>query len=723
VTLRKTLLLLTLASALALFWAFDLGRFLSLEQLKASQAGLAALYQRHPWQVAGAYFGIYVLATALSLPGAVLLTLAGGALFGLLWGTVIVSFASSVGATLAFLASRFLLRDVVRERFGRRLAEIDRGLERDGAFYLFTLRLIPVVPFFLINLLMGLTRMKTLTFHAVSQVGMLAGTLVYVNAGTQLARLDSLQGILSPALIGSFVLLGVFPLIARRLVAAWQQRRATARWRGVRPRHFDRNLIVIGAGAGGLVTAYIAAAVKARVTLVEAHKMGGDCLNYGCVPSKALIRSAKLAHQMRHGARYGLHDTEPVLSFRAVMQRVRDVIRDIEPHDSVERYTGLGVEVLQGHARLVDPWTVEIALNGGGTQRLTARSIVLATGARPFVPPLPGIEQVDCVTSDTLWDRFAALDHPPARLVVLGGGPIGCELAQAFARLGSQVTLVEMAPRLLLREDEDVSAFALETLQGDGVQVRTGQRALRCERNGEEDGGTQWLVVDNAGREERIAFDHLICAVGRVARLEGFGLTELGIPTGRVIETNEYLQTIYPHIYVVGDAAGPYQLTHVAAHQAWYAAVNALFGEWRRFKVDYRVIPWTTFIDPEVARVGLNEQEAREQGLAFEVARFDIGELDRAIADSEASGFVKVLTEPGKDRILGVTIVGAHAGELLAEYVLAMKHGLGLNKVLGTIHTYPTLAEANKYAAGTWKRAHAPQGLLRWVQRYHDWKR
>ncbi len=718
-TLRKTLLLLTLASALALFWAFDLGRFLSLEQLKASQAGLAALYQRHPWQVAGAYFGIYVLATALSLPGAVLLTLAGGALFGLLWGTVIVSFASSVGATLAFLASRFLLRDVVRERFGRRLAEIDRGLERDGAFYLFTLRLIPVVPFFLINLLMGLTRMKTLTFHAVSQVGMLAGTLVYVNAGTQLARLDSLQGILSPALIGSFVLLGLFPMIARRAVAAWQRRQVYARWRGVRPRHFDRNLIVIGAGAGGLVTAYIAAAVKARVTLVEAHKMGGDCLNYGCVPSKALIRSAKLAHQMRHGARYGLHDTEPVLSFRAVMQRVRDVIRDIEPHDSVERYTGLGVEVLQGHARLVDPWTVEIALNGGGTQRLTARSIVLATGARPFVPPLPGIEQVNCVTSDTLWDRFAALEQPPARLVVLGGGPIGCELSQAFARLGSQVTQVEMAPRLLLREDEDVSAFAREALQADGVQVRTGQRALRCER----DDATQWLVVDNAGREERIAFDHLICAVGRVARLEGFGLAELGIPTGRVIETNEYLQTIYPHIYVVGDAAGPYQLTHVAAHQAWYAAVNALFGEWRRFKVDYRVIPWTTFIDPEVARVGLNEQEAREHGLAFEITRFDIGELDRAIADSEASGFVKVLTEPGKDRILGVTIVGAHAGELLAEYVLAMKHGLGLNKVLGTIHTYPTLAEANKYAAGTWKRAHAPQGLLRWVQRYHDWKR
>jgi pyruvate/2-oxoglutarate dehydrogenase complex dihydrolipoamide dehydrogenase (E3) component/uncharacterized membrane protein YdjX (TVP38/TMEM64 family) len=719
VTLRKTLLLLALAGALTLFWALDLGRYLSLEQLKASQAGFAELYQRHPWRVVGAYFGVYVLATALSLPGAALITLAGGALFGLFWGTVIVSFASSIGATLAFLASRFLLRDMVQARFGRRLAEIDRGLERDGAFYLFTLRLIPVVPFFLINLLMGLTRMKALTFYAVSQIGMLAGTLVYVNAGTQLGRLDSLQGILSPALIGSFVLLGVFPLIVRRALAAWQRRQVYARWRGVRPRHFDRNLIVIGAGAGGLVTAYIAAAVKARVTLVEAHKMGGDCLNYGCVPSKALIRSAKLAHQMRHGARYGLHDTAPALSFRALMQRVHDVIRDIEPHDSVARYTELGVEVLQGHARLIDPWTVEIALNGGGTQRLTARSIVLATGARPFVPPLPGIEQVDCVTSDTLWDRFATLAQPPARLVVLGGGSIGCELAQAFARLGSQVTLVEMAPRLLLREDEDVSTFARETLQADGVQVRTGQRALRCER----DDGTQWLVVDNAGREERIPFDHLVCAVGRVARLEGYGLAELGIPTGRVIETNECLQTVYPHIYAVGDVAGPYQLTHVAAHQAWYAAVNALFGEWRRFKVDYRVIPWTTFIDPEVARVGMNEQEAREQGVAFELTRFDIGELDRAIADSETHGFVKVLTEPGKDRILGVTIVGAHAGELLAEYVLAMKHGLGLNKVLGTIHTYPTLAEANKYAAGTWKRAHAPQGLLRWVQRYHDWKR
>ena len=719
VNIRKTLLLLALAAAIVLFWVLDLGRYLSLEQLKESQSAFENLYQRHPWQVAAAYFAIYVVATALSLPGATLITLAGGAIFGLLWGTVIVSFASTIGATLAFLASRFLLRDAVQARFGRRLADINRGLERDGAFYLFTLRLIPVVPFFLINLLMGLTRMKARTFYVVSQLGMLAGTVVYVNAGTQLARIDSLQGILSPALIGSFVLLGVFPLIARRFVGWLQRRQVYARWRSVRPRRFDRNLIVIGAGAGGLVSAYIAAAVKARVTLIEAHRMGGDCLNYGCVPSKALIRSAKLAQQMRQGSRFGLQDTEPAFSFKAVMQRVHEVIRDIEPHDSVERYTALGVEVLQGHARLLNPWTVEIALADGGTRTLTARSIVLATGARPFVPPLPGIDEVGCLTSDTMWERLAESEQAPARLLVLGGGPIGCELAQAFARLGSQVTQVEMAPRLLMREDEEVSALARESLEADGVRVLTAHKALRIEREGEH----KWLVAEHEGREQRFAFDELLCAVGRVARLEGFGLQEQGIPTGRVIETNGYLQTLYPNIYAVGDAAGPYQFTHVAAHQAWYAAVNALFGEWRMFKADYRVIPWTTFIDPEVARVGLNEQEAREQGVPFECTRFDIGELDRAIADSETRGFVKVLTVPGRDTILGVTIVGAHAGELLAEYVLAMKHGLGLNKLLGTIHTYPTMAEANKYAAGAWKRAHAPEGLLRWVQRYHEWKR
>ena len=729
--LRRFLLLLLVALAIGVFVVLDLGRLLSFEALKASQAGFAELHAQQPLTVAAVYFFIYVVATALSFPGAAIITLAGGAIFGLWQGLLIVSFASTVGATLAFLASRFVLRDWVEARFGQRLADINAGVSREGAFYLFSLRLIPVVPFFLINLLMGLTRMKVWTYYLVSQLGMLAGTAVFVNAGTQLAQLDSLRGILSPAILGSFVLLGIFPLVARRVLAALQKRKVYARWADQRPKTFDRNLIVIGGGAGGLVSAYIAAAVKAKVTLIEAHKMGGDCLNYGCVPSKALIKSAKLAQQMRHASKYGLSDSAPSFSFKAVMQRVHDVIAAIEPHDSIERYTGLGVEVLQGYGKLVNPWTVEVALNDGtigpdGTPqvvRLTARSIVIAAGARPFVPPLPGLDEVGYVTSDTLWDAFAKLDEVPPRLVVLGGGPIGSELAQSFARLGSHVTQVEMGARIMIREDEEVSALAQASLEADGVQVLTGHKALRCELVD----GEKTLVVQHAGAEKRIVFDQLLCAVGRVARLQGYGLEDLGIPTHRTVQTNEYLQTIYPNIYAAGDVAGPFQFTHTAAHQAWYAAVNALFGEWKLFKADYSVIPWATFIDPEVARVGLNEQEAKENNIPYEVTKYGIDDLDRAICDegpySQAQGFVKVLTVPSKDKILGVTIVGAHAADLLAEYVLAMKHGLGLNKILGTIHTYPTMSEANKYAAGEWKRAHAPQRLLAWVKKYHDFKR
>jgi pyruvate/2-oxoglutarate dehydrogenase complex dihydrolipoamide dehydrogenase (E3) component/uncharacterized membrane protein YdjX (TVP38/TMEM64 family) len=716
---KKILVLLALAALIVAFFLFDLGRFFSLDYLKQSQADFAQIYADKPAMVIGAFFAIYVAVTALSLPGAAIMTLAAGAIFGLVTGAIIVSFASSIGATLAFLAARFVLGESVQAKFGSRMAEINRGVEKEGAFYLFTLRLVPLVPFFVINLLMGLTKMKALTFYWVSQVGMFLGTIVFVNAGTQLAKIDSLKGILSPGLIGSFVLLGVFPLIAKKIVEAVKKRKVYSKWAHVKPKRFDRNLVVIGAGAGGLVSAYIAAAVKAKVTLVEAHKMGGDCLNYGCVPSKALIKSAKLSHQIKHSAHYGLSSASASFSFKEVMARIHRVIAAIEPHDSVERYTGLGVEVLQGYAKIVNPWTVEIALNDGGKQTLTTRSIVIAAGAQPFVPPLPGIDDVGYVTSDTLWDEFAKLDSIPQRMVVLGGGPIGCELAQSFQRLGAQVTQIEMLPRIMIREDEEVSALARRALEADGVQVLTGHKALRFEKTV----ASKAIFVESGGQEKRIEFDAVICAVGRVARLKGYGLEDLGIPTNRTVQTNEYLETIYPNIFAAGDVAGPYQFTHTAAHQAWYAAVNALFGAFKKFKADYSVIPWATFIDPEVARVGLNEQEANEKNISYEVTRYGIDDLDRAIADSEAHGFVKVLTVPGKDKILGVTIVGVHAGDLLAEYVLAMKYGLGLNKILGTIHTYPTLAEANKYAAGEWKRAHQPHKLLEYVKKYHDWRR
>ena len=716
---NKLILILALIAAVIAFFVLDLGRFFTLDFIKQSQARFGELYASQPALVIGSFFAIYVAVTALSLPGATIMTLAGGAIFGLTVGLIVVSFASTIGATLAFLASRFLLGESVQKKFGARMAEIDKGVEKEGAFYLFTLRLVPLVPFFVINLLMGLTKMKTWTFFWVSQIGMFLGTAVFVNAGTQLAKIDSLKGILSPGLLGSFVLLGIFPIVAKRIVESIKKRKVYAKWNHVKPRSFDRNMVVIGGGAGGLVSSYIAAAVKAKVTLVEAHKMGGDCLNFGCVPSKAIIKSAKLAHQMRHASNYGLSDAQPAFSFKAVMQRVHAVIAAIEPHDSVERYTGLGVEVLQGYAKIINPWTVEIAMNDGSKQVLTTRSIVIAAGARPVVPPLPGIENSGYVTSDTLWDRFAQLDHVPPRLVVLGGGPIGSELAQSFARLGSKVTQVEMAPRILIREDEEVSKHAMDSMRADGVDILCSHKALRFEVNG----ASKALIVEHGGLEKRIEYDEIICAVGRAARLQGYGLEELGIPTQRTVETNEYLETIYPNIFAAGDVAGPFQFTHTAAHQAWYAAVNALFGTFKKFKVDYSVIPAATFIDPEVARVGLNETEAKSAGIAYEVTKYGIDDLDRAIADSEAHGFVKVLTVPGKDKILGVTIVGVHAGDLLAEYVLAMKHGLGLNKILGTIHTYPTLAEANKYAAGEWKRAHQPHKVLAWLKKYHDWRR
>ena len=712
---KKTGLILLIIALVASYFIFDLGRFFSLDYFKGQQAAVEAYRAAQPWTAAGLFFALYVAVTALSLPGAAVMTLIAGAIFGLLTGVLIVSFASSIGATLAFLVSRFLLHDWVQQRFGDRLKAINAGVRREGGFYLFTLRLVPAFPFFVINLVMGLTPIRTTTFYWVSQVGMLAGTVVYVNAGTQLGQLESLSGILSPGLLGAFVLLGLFPLIAKRIVAAVKARKVYARWAGQRPTRFDRNLVVIGGGSAGLVTSYIAAAVKAKVTLIERHKLGGDCLNTGCVPSKALIRSAKFLSHVRRAEEFGIDAAEARLDFAKVMERVQSVIKTVEPHDSAERYTGLGVDVIEGSAKITSPWTVDVTHPDGHVDTLTTRAIVIATGARPFVPPIPGIEATGYLTSDTLW----ALREQPRRLLVLGGGPIGCELAQAFARLGSQVTQVEMLPRLMVREDEEVSKLVMDRFIAEGIDVRVGTKAKQFVI---ED-GEKLLIAEHDGQDVRIPFDTLLVAVGRAANLTGFGLEEMGIPTGKTVDTNDFLQTLYPNIYAAGDVAGPYQFTHTAAHQAWYAAVNALFDPIKTFKADYSVIPWATFVEPEVARVGLNEADAREQGIAYEVTKFGIDDLDRAIADSEAHGFVKVLTVPGKDRILGVTIVGEHAGDLIAEYVLAMKHGLGLNKILGTIHIYPTLAEANKYAAGEWKRAHAPQKLLEWVARFHAWRR
>ena len=707
---KQLIILIFLAVLLALFFGLDLGQYFTLEYMKARQAELEAATRQNPLGMGMLFFLIYVAVTALSLPGAAVMSLAIGAVFGLIWGVVLVSFASTLGATLAFLIARFLLRDVVQDRFGDRLAAINAGVEKDGAFYLFGLRLVPIFPFFIINLVMGLTPIRTWTFAWVSQIGMFAGTIVYINAGTQLGRIESLSGILSPSLLFSFALLGVFPLIARKVLEAIKARRVLSGY--ARPDRFDTNLVVIGAGSGGLVASYIAAAVKAKVILIEKHKMGGDCLNTGCVPSKALIRSARFLAQIRRAREYGFQSAEVNFDFAQIMERVQSVIRQVEPHDSVERYTGLGVEVIEGEAKLTSPYSVEV-----DGREIRTRNIVIATGARPFVPPIPGIEEIDYLTSDNIWE----LRELPKRLVVLGGGPIGCELAQAFARFGSRVTIIEMAPRLMIREDKDVVALVTERFLEEGIDIRTGYQAKRLFQKDSR----KVLMAEHDGEDQEFEFDCLLIAVGRAANVTGFGLEELGVRLSdrRTLEVNEFLQTNYPNIYACGDVAGPYQFTHTAAHQAWYASVNALFGGIKKFKVDYSVIPFATFTDPEVARVGLNEQEAQAKNLPYEVTVYGLDDLDRAIADSENHGFVKVLTAPGKDRILGATIVGEHAGDLIAEFVMAMKHGIGLNKILGTIHIYPTWTEANKFVAGNWKRAHKPEKLLEWVERFHSWRR
>ena len=712
--IKKLLLISLIALMIGAFFYFDLQRYLTLETLKAQQQVIQQFLHESPLLTALVYFLIYIVVTGLSLPGATILTLAGGMVFGLWWGTLLVSFASTLGATVAFLLARYLFQDWVEDRFGQRMEAINAGLKKDGAFYLLSLRLMPVFPFFMINLTMGVTEIPLWTYYWVSQLGMLPATIVYVNAGTQLAEIQQLSDILSPELLASLILVGLFPLIAKGLLNGLKRYRLYRHW--PKPKKFDNNLVVIGAGSGGLVTAYIAAAVKARVTLVEKHKMGGDCLNTGCVPSKALIRSAKFVAQLKHSRDYGIAHAEADYQFADIMQRVHRVIKQIEPHDSVERYQKLGVDVMQGEARIISPWQVEVK-TATGSKILTTKNIVIASGARPFVPPIPGIDKIKVLTSNNLWQ----LQQLPKRLLVLGGGPIGCELAQSFQRLGSQVIQVEMAPRLLGREDADVSDRVLKQFQQEGVDVRLNHTAKAFR----QDNGEAVLEAEHQGQTVNIGFDQVLVAIGRKANVTGFGIDELGIElTARqTIETNPFQQTNYPNIYAVGDVAGPYQFTHTAAHQAWYAAVNALFGQFKRFRTDYSVIPWSTFIEPEVARVGLNEQEAQQQNIRYHLTRYELAELDRAIADETATGFIKVLTVPGKDKILGVTIVGEHAGDLLAEFVLAMKHGLGLNAILSTIHIYPTLAEANKYAAGNWKRQQVSNRTLRWLAKYHHWMR
>ncbi len=707
-TKRRLLLWMLLALALAAWFVFDLGSFTSLEYAQSQLAALQAYTEENFFRAALFYFLVYVACAAFSIPSSLILSLLGGALFGLVWGTVIVSFATSIGATLAFLIARFLLHDWVQNRYGDKLEPINRGIRKDGAFYLFSIRMVPIFPFFLVNLLMALTPIGVGAYYVASQTGMLLITAVLVNAGAELADIDSLSGLISAPVIVSIMLVGLMPLVTRFIVAAMQRRKIARRFG--RPREFEVNTVVIGAGSAGLVASLIIAGARARVALVEQHRMGGDCLHTGCVPSKSLIRSGRIKHLFDRAADYGLKNASAEVDFPAMMERIRKIIARIEPHDSPERFTSLGVECVSGKARIESPYLVRV-----GDREITTRSIILATGTRPLVPPIPGLDRIDYLTSDSIWN----LEEMPQRLLVIGGGPTGCELSQAFGNLGARVTQMEMAPRILMREDPEISGLLTERFRNQGIKVLAGHKVVEFARDENGD----YVEAEFEGKSARVYFDRVLLALGRKPNVEGFGLEELEVPltAGGAVEVDQYLRTAYPNIYACGDVAGPYQFTHMASHQAWFAAMNALAGPFRR--VNYKAVPLATFTDPEIARVGLSEGEASDRGIDFEVTRYDLDLHDRALTDGENRGFVKVLTPPGKDRILGATIVGHHAAETIGEFTLAMTHGMGLGKIAAAPHIYPTMLEANKVAANAWRKKHMPEQVFPWLERYFRWQR
>lgn len=710
--MNKTKLILIALLVIAIFGyiTLDLGQYLTLEYAQSQLSNIQDYKNENFAQTALIYFIGYVIATGLSIPGAIIITLLGGAIFGLFWGTLLVSFASSIGATLAFLASRVLLRDWVQRRFGDYLAPLNKGIEKDGSFYLFSIRMVPLFPFFVVNLLMGLTAIRTTSFYLASQAGMLIGTAVYVNAGSELSQISSLSGLVSAPVLGSLVLLGVFPLIAKLILNSMQRNKELQSFE--KPKRFDANVVIVGAGSAGLVASLITAGAKAKVILIEKHKMGGDCLNTGCVPSKSIIRSGRIMSYIRRAKEFGIDGAKGEVNFAAVMARVQGVIKTIEPHDSVERFTSLGVEVELGDAVIESPYVVTV-----NDRRITTRSIIVATGARPLVPPIPGLAEIDYLTSDSIW----SLSELPKRLLVVGSGPIGCELAQAFSNLGAQVTQVDMAERIMPREDAEVSEEVAKAFREQGIRLLTGHKLVKFGAGENCD----YMEAEHRGETVTVEFDKVLLAIGRKANVEGFGLENLNLAlTGQgTIEVNEYLQTSMPNVFACGDVAGPYQFTHMASFQAWFASLNALLGGLYRSKINYSVVPWATFTDPEVARVGLSETEAKKKKISYELTRYEMDHHDRSLADGEAHGFIKVLTVPGKDKILGVTIVGHHAGEVIGEFVFAMTHGMGLKKISAVTHIYPTILEANKFAANAWRSERLPEKYFPYLEKFFAWRR
>lgn len=705
---RIFIILAFIVAGVCFFW-FDLGEYLTLENIQSRSGALRDQVQAHPWWAGTIFFTAYVALTVLSFPGTVILTLLAGALFGLMGGTLLVSFASNVGALIAMLISRFLLRDWVQRRFAKQIASINRGLERDGSFYLFSLRLIPLIPFVLLNPALGLTRVSVWTFWWTTQAGMLPGNAIYVNAGRQLAKLQSVSDILSPSMIGTLILLAVFPLAATRLMTHYKARKAFRGWQ--KPKHFEQNLVVVGAGSGGLAAARIAASMKARVALIEHGRLGGAALHSGSVPARILMKAANTAHSLRQSEALG-GDTHAI-DFAQVMKQVRHTLGEAQDRVTADAYRTMGVEVIAGEGRLTSPWTVQV-----GERSISTRSIVLATGSKPFIPDIPGLDQADPLTAENLWE----LERCPGRLLVLGGDRNACELAQALQRLGCQVTLLSEGERLLEGLEPEARDAVCEAMRGDGVEVMLGHVPKQVDCNGD---AFRLLCQADEGEELAIPFDRVLVAMGRRVEADNLGLEDLQLKTrdDGSIEVDEYLATRYPNIFAVGAVSGPDTSIHEAAHHAWFATMNSLFSGMRRLVVSNRVVPVAAFTSPEVAMVGVTEAQAKAAKTEYEVTRLDLDELSLAHLSAGNRGFVKVITERGRDRILGVTFVGENASEALGVFVVAMKHKLGLNKLHRAVHLNPSLAEASVAVAGAWRRAHNAKRPLIWAERLQRWRR
>jgi len=707
---KRIVIAIIIVILIALYVIYDVGSYLTVANLKAHQIEFIRFYNKNLLYTLSVYFGLYIIVTALSLPGVAIMTLAGGAIFGVWMGTLLVSVASALGATLSFLVSRVFLKNYLQKKHANKLAIISDGLRKDDLFYLFTLRLIPVFPFYLINLLMGQTPIKTAQFFLMSILGMLPGTLVYVNAGSQIANIKTFLGIFSPGVLVSLILLGMFPFVARKIVEHLKTRKYLHQY--FKPRKFDYNLVIIGGGPAGLVSANIASTMNAKVALIEKSNMGGGSLNTASVPSKALIRSAKLLYEIGHPRNLGIRRAKADFGIDSIMERVQNTIKKLEPRDMTGHLTESGVECIKGAARIITPY--EVRVNG---RSLITQNIIIATGAKPKLPEINGLEMIDYFTSETIWN----LNVLPAKLLILGGGPTGCEFAQSFRRLGSHVTIVEQNNRILNNEDEDVVAYISQKFKDEGIHVLLGCEAVRVV----VDAQRKLFVCKHANKNIAIEFDEILVATGQVANTDGFGAQDLNLHTtvNGEIEVDEFLRTNFPNIFACGDVAGPYKYTHMASYQAWHAVVNALFQPFKKYKIDYSVVPRATFTDPELACVGINEIEAKEMKIKYDVSNFRLEELDKAEINCQTKGMVKVLTMPGRDIILGVSIVSSHASEMISEFVTAMTHGIGLHQIFKTIHIYPTFSEANQYVAANWKNLRSQGVVLKFLRWFHRWRR